>query len=40
MYDNWEELEEDTKQLLEEYYQDMKLELAISNSVSIHNLLK
>lgn len=37
---NWEELEEDTKQLLEEYYQDMKLELAISNSVSIHNLLK
>lgn len=37
---NWEELEEDTKRLLEEYYQDMKLELAISNSVSIHNLLK
>lgn len=37
---NWEELDEDTKELLNEYYQDMKIELDISNSVSIHNLLK
>lgn len=37
---NWDELEEDTKNLLNEYYQSMKVELAISNSVSIHNLLK
>lgn len=36
----WEELEEDTKELLNEYYQDMQTELDISNSVSIHNLLK
>ncbi|MCI8470999.1 MAG: sulfatase-like hydrolase/transferase [Clostridia bacterium] len=36
----WEDLEEDTKQLLDEYYQDMQTELDISNSVSIHNLLK
>ncbi len=37
---NWEELDEDTKELLNEYYQDMKVELDLSNSVSIHNLLK
>lgn len=37
---NWEELDEDTKKLLNEYYQDMKMELDISSSVSIHNLLK
>lgn len=37
---NWEELDEDTKELLNEYYQDMKTELDISNSVTIHNLLK
>lgn len=37
---NWEILDEDTKELLDEYYQDMKLELDISNSVSINNLLK
>lgn len=37
---NWEELDEDTKGLLKEYYQDMKIELDISNSVSINNLLK
>jgi phosphoglycerol transferase MdoB-like AlkP superfamily enzyme len=36
----WEELDEDTKKLLDEYYQDMKTELDISNSVSINNLLK
>ena len=37
---NWEELDEDTKELLNEYYQDMKMELDISNSISINNLLK
>ena len=37
---NWEELEQDTKEILNEYYQDMKTELDISNSISIHNLLK
>lgn len=37
---NWEELDEDTKKLLNEYYQDMKTELDISNSVTINNLLK
>lgn len=37
---NWEELDEDTKELLNEYYQDMKIELDISNSISINNLLK
>lgn len=37
---NWEELDEDTKELLDAYYQDMKMELDISNSVSINNLLK
>lgn len=36
---NWEELDEDTKELLNEYYQDMKIELDISNSISINNLL-
>lgn len=36
----WEELEEDTQKILNEYYQDMQTELDISNSVSIHNLLK
>ena len=33
-------IDEDTKRLLEEYYQDMKVELDISNSISINNLLK
>lgn len=37
---NWEELDEATRKLLEEYYQNMKKELDISNSVTIHNLLK
>lgn len=37
---NLEEVDEDTKKLLNEYYQDMKMELDISNSVSINNLLK
>lgn len=37
---NGEELEEDIKRLLNEYYQDMKIELDISNSISINNLLK
>lgn len=37
---NWEELDNNTKDLLNEYYQDMKTELDISNSVSINNLLK
>ncbi len=37
---NWKELDEATQKLLEEYYQDMKMELDISNSVTIHNLLK
>lgn len=37
---NGEELDEATRKLLEEYYQDMKKELDISNSVTIHNLLK
>ncbi len=37
---NWEELEEEIKSLLKEYYQNMKTELDISNSISIHNLLK
>ena len=36
----WESLEEETKNLLNEYYQNMKMELDISNSVSIHNLLQ
>ncbi len=37
---NWEELEPDTKELLNNNYQSMKIELDISNSVSINNLLK
>lgn len=37
---NWEELDEDTKELLNEYYHDMKTELDLSNSVTINNLLK
>lgn len=37
---NWKELDEATQKFLEEYYQDMKMELDISNSVTIHNLLK
>lgn len=37
---NWEELELETKDLLNSYYQSMKIELDISNSVSINNLLK
>ena len=37
---NWAELDKATQKLLEEYYQDMKMELDISNSVTIHNLLK
>ncbi len=35
-----ENIDENTKNLLNEYYQNMKKELDISNSVSIHNLLK
>ena len=35
-----EEIPEDEKKLLEEYYNDMKEELAISTSISINNLLK
>ena len=34
------EISEDEKELLEEYYNDMKEELAISMSISINNLLK
>lgn len=37
---NWEELEEETKELLNSYYQSMKTELDISNSISINNLLQ
>ena len=37
---NFNNLDEETKKLLSEYEQNMKLELAISQSVSIHNLLK
>lgn len=37
---NWEEMDEQEKALLNEYYQSMKTELEISNSVTIHNLLK
>ena len=33
-------VEKDTKELLEVYYQNMKTELDISNSVSVNNLLK
>lgn len=35
-----EEIPEDEKELLDEYYNDMKEELAISTSISINNLLK
>ena len=37
---NSEEIPEDEKKLLEEYYNDMKEELVISTSISINNLLK
>ena len=37
---NLEEIPEDEKELLDEYYNDMKEELAISTSISINNLLK
>ena len=37
---NSEEIPEDEKKLLEEYYNDMKEELGISTSISINNLLK
>ena len=37
---NWEEIDEQEKNLLNEYYQNMKTELDISNSVIINNLLK
>ena len=37
---NWEKLDEDTRNLLEKYYQYMKRELDISNSISVNNLLK
>ena len=33
-------LEENMKVLLENYYENMKLELDISNSISVNNLLK
>ena len=36
---NLEEQDEDTKKLLENYYQNMKRELEISNSISVNNLL-
>lgn len=34
------EIDEETKKLLDEYYQDMRTELDISNSISMNNLLK
>jgi len=37
---NMEELEENTKSLLQDYYRSMKIELDISNSISVNNLLK
>ncbi len=37
---NMENIDEDTKEMLDRYYYDMKLELDISNSISINNLLK
>lgn len=37
---NWEEIDEQEKALLNEYYYNMKTELEISNSVTINNLLK
>lgn len=37
---NWEELHEETKQLLSQYEQEMKKQLDISNSVIINNLLQ
>ena len=37
---NWEELNEETKQLLSQYEQEMKKQLDISNSVIINNLLQ
>ena len=37
---NLEEIPEDEKELLDEYYNDMKEELDISTSISINNLLK
>ena len=37
---NWEQLNEETKNRLNGYYQNMKIELDISNSVSVNNLLK
>ncbi len=36
----WEQLNEETKIRLNNYYQNMKIELDISNSVSVNNLLK
>lgn len=37
---DWEQLNEETKNRLNEYYQNMKTELDISNSISINNLLR
>ena len=37
---NSETIQEETKELLEQYYQFMKTELEISNSVSVNNLLE
>ncbi len=37
---DWEKLEIETKEKLNKYYQEMKKQLDISNSVIIHNLLK
>lgn len=37
---NIEQLDEDEKRLLDRYYKNMKTELAISNSISLNNLLK
>ena len=32
-------IDEDTKEMLNRYYDDMKIELDISNSISVNNLL-
>ena len=37
---NMENISEETRLLLEQYEQNMKTELDISNSISINNLLK
>ena len=37
---NMETIDQNTKQMLNKYYENMKTELDISNSISINNLLK